>query len=105
MPPPPLSNEQFCHEKIWSKQDFSLDTPFSVRDKILKQRFHIPRHKLPSPFKAQCDGGLESAFFRVEALVVVPLYAEKLNMLPRLGALLILGTDRNGGNACISPPS
>ena len=50
-------------------------------------------HKLPSPFKAQCDGGLRLALFRVEALVVVPLHAEKLHMLPGLGVLLVLGTD------------
>ena len=34
--------------------------------------------------------------FRVEALVAVPLHAEKLNVLPGLGALLVLGTGRSG---------
>jgi hypothetical protein len=34
--------------------------------------------------------------FRVEALVAVPLHAEKLNMLPGLGALFVLGTGRSG---------
>jgi len=43
--------------------------------------------------------GLQLALFRVEA------DAEKLAMLPRLGALLVLGTGRNGGAACIAPPS
>ena len=49
---------------------------------------------VPGPFKAQCNGGFQSALFRVEALVAVPLHAEKLNMLPGLGALL--GTGRSG---------
>ena len=53
---------------------------------------------------AQSDGGLQLALFRVEALVAVPLHAEKLNMLPGLGALLVLGTIRSDGTACTAPP-
>ena len=51
----------------------SLDTPIGACNNVVKRRYHIPRHKTPSPFKAQCDGGLQLALFRVEALVVVPL--------------------------------
>ena len=36
--PPPLSNEQFCAEKIRSEQECLLDTPFSARDNIVKQQ-------------------------------------------------------------------
>ena len=54
--------------------------------------------------EAQCDGGLQLALFRVEALVVVPLHAEKSNMLPGLAAFLVLGTGENGGTACRARP-
>ena len=63
-----------------------------------------PQAQVTKPIKAQCDGGLQLAHSRVEALVAVPLHAEKLNVLPGLGALLVLGTGRSGGTACISPP-
>ena len=78
-----------------------MDTLFGVRNNIVKRWKHIPRHKLPNPFEAQCDGGLQL----VEALVVVPLHAEKLNMLPGLGASLVLGMGKSGGTACIVPLS
>ena len=55
---------------------------------------HILRLKITSPFKAQCKGGFQLAPFREEAHVAVPLHAEKLNMLPGLGALP--GTGRSG---------
>ena len=51
-PPPPVSNKQFCPEKIRSEQESLLDTPFSVRDNIVKRRQHIPRHKLPKPIQS-----------------------------------------------------
>ena len=35
---PPVSNEQFCPQKIRSKRECSLDTPFSARDNIAKWR-------------------------------------------------------------------
>ena len=47
-------------------------------------------------FKVQTDGDLQLVLFRVEALVADPLLAEKLNMLPGFGALLVLGTGRSG---------
>ena len=94
--PPPVANEQFCPKKIRSERECSLDTPFVVRDSFAKQRYHIPRHNTPSPFKVQSDGGLQLALSRVEALVAVPLHAEKLNMLPGLRALLVVGTGRSG---------
>ena len=37
-PPPPVSNKQFGPTLIRSKQECSLDTPFSVRDNTVKQR-------------------------------------------------------------------
>ena len=67
-----------------------------MRDNIAKRPEHIPRHKTPSPFTAQSDGGLQLALFRVEALVAVVLHVEKLNVLPGLEALLVLSTGRTG---------
>ena len=60
-PPPPVSNEQFCPQKIRSERECSLDAPFGARYNIAKRRQHIPWHKTPSPFKAQSDGGLQLA--------------------------------------------
>ena len=71
-----------------------MDTPFSARDDVVKRQQHIPRHKIPSPFKAQCDRGFQLALFGVEAPIAVPLHAENMNMLPGLEALLGMG--RNG---------
>ena len=51
-------------------------------------------HEIPSPCKAQCAGDFHLTLFRVEALVAVPLHAEKMNMLPGIGAFL--GTGRSG---------
>ena len=71
-----------------------MGAPFGARNNVVKQQCHIPGHKIPSPFKAQCDGGFQLALFRVEALIAVQLHVEKLNILPGLGALL--GTGRSG---------
>ena len=84
VPPSSLSNKQFGPKLIQSEQECSLDTSFGARDNIVKRREHVPRHKIPSPFKAQCGRGLQFALFRAEALVAVPLRAEKLNVLPGL---------------------
>ena len=52
----------------------------------------------PYPFNAESYGGLQFALFRVEALVGVPLQAEKMNMLLELGALLVLGRSRSSSS-------
>ena len=44
-PPPPVSNEQFCPQKIRPEQECSLDMPFGARDNIAKRRQYIPRSK------------------------------------------------------------
>ena len=93
---PPVSSKQCCPQKLRSERECSLETPFGARDHLAKQQQHIPRHKTPHPFKVQSDGGLQLAIFSVEALVAVPLHAEKLNMLPGLGGLVVIGTCRSG---------
>ena len=87
--PPPPSNER-------SERLCSLDPPFGARDNIVKRWEHIPGHKIPSPFNAPCNGGLQLALFRVQSLVVVPVHVEKLNMLPGPGARFVLGMGRSG---------
>ena len=62
-PPPPRVHRTILSLKIRSKQECSLDTPFGAHDSIVKRWQHIPRQKLPNPFKAQCDGGLQLALF------------------------------------------
>ena len=40
-PPPPVSNKQSSPQKIRSEQECSLDTPFAVRDNIVKRLTHL----------------------------------------------------------------
>ena len=54
-------------------------------------------HKIPSPFQGRRDGDFPVARLRVEAVVAVPLHAEKLNILSGSGALL--GTGRSNGQS------
>ena len=91
-PPPPCRVQQTIRSlKNTVRTGVFVGHTVHYARQCVKRRSHIPGHKIASPFKAQCDGGFQLALFKVEAHVAVLLHAEKLNMLPWLGALLVTG--------------
>ena len=94
-PPSPCPMNNFVLKKYGPNGSVRW-TCHSVRATILRNGGNTSlgtKHPAHSKYKAM-EASIQR--FSVEALVAVPLHPEKLNMLPGLGALLVLGTGRSG---------